>query len=169
MTAPDQSRTLVDHARTELERLGEFEHAPAYAASLVATVAAFSSFGHSGYSAMDAADVLARLLAFENLTPLTSDPDEWVDRTEMSGLPDGHTMWQSGRNSRAFTDDQAATFWLVSDDPDSTGAKTRYPTVAPGTYPADERLDSYELPPPVGTPTCDRMPVDTVATVGDLL
>lgn len=155
MTAPDGSHSLVDHARTELERLGEFVHAPAYAASLVATVAAFSSFGHSGASAMMAADVLGRLLAFDNLTPLTNDPAEWIDRTTMSGLGDGEIMWQSTRNSAAFSDDGARTFWLVTDqdgNPANPTAATRYPTTPAedGSVPG-YRQDPNPLPPPVDT------------------
>ena len=42
--------TLVEHAKRELELLGQTAEDPAYAASIVAAVAAFSSYGHSGGS-----------------------------------------------------------------------------------------------------------------------
>lgn len=153
MTAPDQLVNLVDHARTELERLGEFNPGagdPAYAQSLVAAVAAFASFdGHSGGSNDIAVDTLGRLLAREQLTPLTSDPAEWIDRTQISNLSDGHTLWQSTRNPKAFTDDQAATFWLVDDPAEDRTQVTRYPTTQPGTPPWD-LVDVNPLPAPVG-------------------
>ena len=105
---------LVEHARAELELIGED---PAYAASLVAAVAAFASFGHSGGSAMCAIEQLTALLQFENLAPLTADPDEWEDRSEMTGVP----VWQSKRNSKAFSENGGQTYWLVDDE-----AKTIY-------------------------------------------
>jgi hypothetical protein len=110
---------LVEHARTELELIGEDE---AYAASLVAAIAAFASFGHSGGSAMCAIEQLNALLQFENLAPLTANHDEWTDRSVESGYP----LWQSTRNSKAFSENGGQTYWLVDDD-----AKTiHYPEAA---------------------------------------
>lgn len=100
---------LVEHARTELELIGED---PAYAASLIAAVAAFASFGHSGGSAMCAIEQLNALLNFENLAPLTANPDEWTDRSTESGYP----LWQSTRNSKAFSENGGQTYWLVDDE-----------------------------------------------------
>lgn len=100
--------TLVDHARRELDLIGED---PAYAASLVASIAALSSYGHSGGSMMCAIDQLNRLLRFENLAPLTSDPDEWIDQSEPSGYP----VWQNRRCSSAFSTDAGATYYFLAD------------------------------------------------------
>lgn len=102
--------TLVEHARTELNLLGED---PVYSATLVAAVAAFASFGHSGGSAMTAIQQLHALLQWENLTPLTNDPDEWVDRSEISNAP----LWQSNRNSKAMSHDGGRTYTLVDAEP----------------------------------------------------
>lgn len=113
--------SLVEHARRELIALGEFESDPAYAQSIVATVAAFASYGHSGGSAGIAVEVLHDLLQFKNLTPLTDDPEEWEDRSEMSGYP----LWQNKRNSSAFSTDVGRTYWLLSSEeaaaPDQVG------------------------------------------------
>ena len=103
--------SLVDHARREMELLGEFASDPAYAQSIVAAVAAFASYGHSGGSAQVAREQLAKLLNQEALTPITSDPAEWIDRSAESGSP----WWQNTRDSRAMSHDGGATYWLVDD------------------------------------------------------
>lgn len=98
---------LVEHARRELELLGEDE---ALSASLVACVAAFASFGHSGASAACAVDHLARLLRFETLTPIGTTDDEWIDQSDVSGTP----MWQNRRNPAIFSTDAGATSYDVN-------------------------------------------------------
>lgn len=103
---------LVEHARRELEVCGQTAEDPGYAASIVAAVAAFASYGHSGGSASIAIEQLHRLLQFGHLSPLTDDPEEWENRSEMSGTP----MWQNRRNSAAFSEDGGKTFWLVTED-----------------------------------------------------
>jgi hypothetical protein len=108
--------SLVEHATRELELCGQTAEDPGYAASLVASIAAFASYGHSGGSAMCAIQQLTTLLNFGNLSPLTSDPDEWTDRTEMSGQP----WWQSVRDSRAMSHDRGETYWLVGEEPRQT-------------------------------------------------
>jgi hypothetical protein len=97
---------LVEHARRELELCGQAAEDPGYSASIVAAVAAFSSWGHSGGSAMVAIDQLTRLLNYEALSPLTSDPGEWLDRSEESGYP----LWQNIRDSRVFSEDGGQTW-----------------------------------------------------------
>lgn len=103
--------SLVEHAKTELTRLGEFDSDPAYAQSIVASVAAFASYGHSGGSAGIAIHVLHDLLQFKNLTPLTDDPEEWFDVSQMSG----YELWQNRRNSSAFSKDGGRTYYLLED------------------------------------------------------
>jgi len=108
--------TLVEHARRELELAGQTEEDPGYAAALTATVAAFASHGHSGASAEHAIEQLTALLKYEHLSPLTSDPDEWEDQSERSGVP----MWQNRRNPRAISVDRGRTYRLVDDDSGAT-------------------------------------------------
>ena len=45
--------------------------------SCLELVELFNSQGHSGYSAAAVMDITLKLFRFENLTPLTGDPDEW--------------------------------------------------------------------------------------------
>ncbi len=112
--APDETSSLTAHAREELARFGED---PGLAASIVATVAAFTSFGHSGGSAPHAVALLEVLLRRGTLTELTADPGEWIDRSEQSGYP----MWQSARCPAAFSSDGGKTFWLLPNRDGMTG------------------------------------------------
>lgn len=56
-------------------------------------------------------DWLGRLLRFENLAPLTDDPGEWNNVSDMAG----HEMWQSRRCAEAFSSDGGKTYWLLSE------------------------------------------------------
>lgn len=101
---------LVAHARRELDLCGQYEEDPEYSESIIAAVAAFASYyGHSGESAMIAREQLYRLLGFEALSPLTSDPNEWVDVGEVSGKP----LWQNKRDSKMFSQDGGKTWYSV--------------------------------------------------------
>lgn len=102
---------LVDHAKRELKWCGQIESDPGYSASLIAAIAAFASYGHSGGSAEVAIEQLHDLLRFRTLSPLTQDPDEWEDRTEMSGAP----LWQNRRDPAAFSEDGGQTWRFVDD------------------------------------------------------
>jgi hypothetical protein len=101
--------SLVEHAKRELDLLGQTAEDPGYSASIVAAVAAFASYGHSDGSASVAIDQITRLLNYEALSPITADPAEWEDRTEMSGRP----WWQNIRDSRAMSHDGGKTWWYV--------------------------------------------------------
>lgn len=100
---------LVDHARRELELCGQMASDPAYTAALIASVAAFASYGHSGGSAAVAIEQLHTLLQYRTLTPLTSYPEEWYDRSTMSGSP----LWQNKRDPAAMSRDGGKTWYFV--------------------------------------------------------
>lgn len=102
---------LVDHARRELELSGQLAEDPVYAGTLLAAVAAFNAYGHSGASAEMARHQLHTLLGYGVLAPLTSDPAEWEDRSEISSTP----MWQSRRDPSAFSADGGRTYWLLAE------------------------------------------------------
>jgi hypothetical protein len=106
-----EESNLVKHARRELERCGQTAESPTYAASIVAAVEAFASYGHSGGSAMVAVEQLHTLLQFRTLSPLTSDPDEWEDRSGISNYP----IWQNRRDSAAMSEDGGQTWYFVDD------------------------------------------------------
>ncbi len=106
---------LIDHARRELALV---ERGPegnrAFADSLLRAVEGFASYGgHSGGSAAVAIDWLGRLLRFENIAPLTDDPDEWQYFGADVFPPDG--VWQSRRCGEAFSHDGGKTYYLLSE------------------------------------------------------
>jgi hypothetical protein len=101
--------TLVEHARRELERIGE---EPETIDWYCRVIAEFASFGHSGGSASVTIPVLHELLQFRPLSPLTDDAAEWIDQTEACG---GTPTWQSRRDSTAFSADGGRTYWLLAE------------------------------------------------------
>ncbi|WP_446458617.1 hypothetical protein [Streptomyces rochei] len=101
---------LVTHARRELRIFGED---PATAAGLIRVVRAFADMGHSGTSAPHCADLLDKLFRYQPLTDLTDDPAEWIDRHAEGLTPT--PLWQSRRNSEAFSTDGGKTYTLLSE------------------------------------------------------
>ena len=122
---------LVDHARRELELIGE---EPETIAGFLAVVQAFADMGHSGGSAFVAIPMINELLQFKNLRPLTSNPDEWQNVSDQSG----YEMWQNRRNGEAFSDDGGKTYWLLSDGAHS-GKRKPIHTTAAKALTTDER------------------------------
>lgn len=103
---------LVRHAERELELIGQTAEDPEFSASIVNAVRAFASFGHSGGSASVAIPWLNSLLHFENLAPLTNDPEEW----NLVGEDGDEKVWQCQRNPRAFSNDEGKTHYILQDD-----------------------------------------------------
>lgn len=92
--------SLAEHARRELELCGQYAEDPEYSESIIKAVEAFASYGHSGGSAMIAREQLHALLGYKPLSPLTSDPAEWIDQSAISGYP----LWQNKRDHSVFSD-----------------------------------------------------------------
>ena len=120
--------SLVEHARRELRLCGQTAEDPEYAESIVKAVESFASYGHSGGSAMVGIEQLHTLLKFGTLSPLTADPAEWLDRSEMSSAP----LWQSSRNPGAFSEDGGKTYYLLDDEPRTTYTAMAHAASAPG-------------------------------------
>lgn len=97
---------LVEHARRELEILGEEK---ATIEGYLKVIKAFADMGHSGGSASIAIPIVNKLLQYENLKPLSNNPSEWEDRSEMSGYP----LWQNKRNPKYFSTDAGQSMWNV--------------------------------------------------------
>lgn len=122
---------LVKHAQRELELIGED---PETIKGLLKVVRAFAAMGHSGGSAVVGAAMLTKLLAYENLGPLTDDPKEWMlHEPEVWSLP----LWQNRRNSAAFSNDGGRTYWLVSD------ARRRWPFKRRKQYKSAKWVQSF--------------------------
>lgn len=112
-----KSSYLVNYAKRELELLGVNEEDTAY---ILKIVESFASYGHSGSSAIWAIEILYRLLRFQPLTPLTTNPEEWIEVGEL--------VWQSARNPEAFSNDGGYTYKLLSDNSVHQSAFYRIPT-----------------------------------------
>jgi hypothetical protein len=106
-----EDSNLVKHAKKELELLGEDEET---VNGYLEVFRAFGKMGHSGGSAAIAIPVINALLMGKNLTPLTDDPAEWIHHEEnVWGRPGG--IYQSARNSEAFSTDGGKTYYLLSE------------------------------------------------------
>ncbi len=95
---------LIEHARRELELVGEEEEV---VEGYLKVIQAFADMRHSGGSASIAIPVLYQLLQFKNLKPLTDNPDEWMLVADQ--------MWQCLRNSEAFSDNGGQSYYLLSE------------------------------------------------------
>jgi len=133
---------LVRHAYRELELIGglEAESQQQMATHILDIVERFSEEGHSGFSAGYALSILKRVMAFEPVTPLTGEPDEWAE--VMDGCfqnkrfsevfkdgADAQAYWSQGR---IFSDDGGKT-WFVNRD-------SRVPVTFPWSMPERERV-----------------------------
>jgi len=100
---------LIEHAKRELTLAGMFDKDADYngalAPEIMELVKLFSSQEHSGASAGITIGVLGRLLRFQTLTPITSNPDEWTDV--------GEELWQSKRNPAIFSKDGGKTWYDI--------------------------------------------------------
>lgn len=109
---------LVDHARRELNTIKED---PETTEGLLRVVQAFADMGHSGASASIAIAQLNVLLQFENLSPLTDDPEEWhFHGPEFWDGTNG--IWQNRRNGEAFSNDGGKTYYLLSEQAQTRAA-----------------------------------------------
>jgi hypothetical protein len=105
--------SLAAHAKYELEKAGLFAPDSDYGGELgpciLGCVEKFASYGHSGGSAAITVAALERLLRFKTLTPITSDPSEWMEVSD--------NVFQNKRNSAYFSVDGGKTFYDL-DDPE---------------------------------------------------
>lgn len=106
---------MTEHAKKELELAGLLDEDSDYngmlGKSVLELMEVFTKQGHSGASASLTIEVFTKLAKYENLTPITSNPDEWMDISEMSESP----MWQSKRNPYLFSTDGGKTWYNVDD------------------------------------------------------
>ena len=109
-----EENTLVEHARRELSLIGQTEEDPEFTKSIIKAVEGFTSYGHSGGSAPIGIGMLTELLQFKNLSPLTDNPDEWMQHGE-DVWPEPGGIWQNKRNSEAFSKDGGKTYYLLSE------------------------------------------------------
>lgn len=97
--------SLTEYAKDELERAGLFDKDSDYDGMLgeaaLEIVEVFARQGHSGMSAAMVTAIVEKLMRYQPLTPLTTDPKEWMD------VAPG--MWQSRRSPTVFSEDGGKT------------------------------------------------------------
>lgn len=138
----EEESNLVTHARRELELVGEEQDVIEW---FLRVVKEFASYGHSGGSASVCIPRLNQLLCYENLTPLTDDPKEWIQHTPDVFPPDG--VWQNSRNGAAFSNDGGKTYYLLSEGANDTNRNpihTSVTKIEPEQTACGETEDSAE-------------------------
>lgn len=100
---------LVDHARRELEILGCTEED---ITDIVKVVQSFAEINPSGSQAAWMIPLIYKLMQFQNLTPLTDDPKEWVCHTPPTVAEE---VWQNTRCGEAFSTNGGRTYYLLSE------------------------------------------------------
>jgi hypothetical protein len=103
-----EDSNLVQHAKRELDLIGEEEW---IVNGYLKMIRIFAGMGHSGGSASVFIPTLNALLSYNNLSPLTDSPDEWM---LVSDTSEGK-CWQSKRNPEVFSDDGGKTYYLISE------------------------------------------------------
>jgi hypothetical protein len=109
---------LVKHAEREMRLAGLYDEGSDYGGlipeAVMELIRPFAAGGHSGGSAEITLELFERLSRFRALTPLTSDPNEWMDVKEYGPRP-MVPLWQSARDSRCFSEDGGKTYYDVAD------------------------------------------------------
>lgn len=111
--------SLVEYATEEVRRAGLLDADSDYdgeaGKAVIELVKMFAAQGHSGFSASLVLSAFDKVARFQPLTPITSNPDEWMNVSEYSG---GNPVWQSRRNPSLFSNDGGQT-WYDIDAPKS--------------------------------------------------
>lgn len=106
---------LVQHANHEMYLAGLYDTDADYNGAIPGAVQrvvqVFAADEHSGGSAAMVLAILDKVLRFEPLTPLTSDPEEWRNVSETAGYP----FWQNKRDTRMFSEDGGKTWYNVEE------------------------------------------------------
>lgn len=146
---------LTDYAKSELTLAGLFNKDSDYDGMLgtaaLDIVTLFASQGHSGMSASIVTELVTRLMQYEPLTPLTYEPDEWI---EVCNVP-GSELWQNRRDSKVFSADHGKTHYRLGDaeyagrhraDDHADSQPIGYTLHRPGVDTSDEDANFYARP-----------------------
>lgn len=110
-----EESNLVAHARTELQIAGLFDEDSDYggmiAEAVMEIIEKFSDQHHSGMSASYVLHLVEKLGRFEALTPLTDNPDEWMECSLVYG--GSKPCWQNRRQSNCFSEDGGKTYYNI--------------------------------------------------------
>lgn len=115
MTDIQTESNLVKHAQREMRILGCAEDD---IADMCKVIQAFADIGMSGGQAIWHIALLPKLLQFQNLTPLTDEPTEWIEV--------GPNVWQNSRCSEAFSNDNGRSYYLLSEGGSDANPEPRH-------------------------------------------
>lgn len=108
--AKEPTSPLWEHAKRELDLTGMFKSEVEWdkkiANSVLELIKVFLEQEHTGFSAITTLMLFNKLVKFENLTPITSNPEEWMEV--------GPNIWQNKRNPVYFSHDQGKTFYDIN-------------------------------------------------------
>lgn len=152
---PDSESALVHHARHELQRayIADADTDVAVSNVVMDVVNVFAERDLEQCQMAAALGLLDKLLRFQPLTPLTSDPDEWMDVSEASG---GNPMWQSRRKASVFSKDGGQTWYDLDDTAevqaalDNENLKTGYNDLAAELRALDDLVRQQEKAQHIG-------------------
>lgn len=125
---------LERHAREELTRAGFFDDDADYgpgaiADCVIALCKVMGRQGHSGGSQHYVLEIFQKVATFHRLSPLTTDPTEWMDASEYSG-PKGTPVYQSRRQPSCFSNSHKFLTYYDIDEPGRPQHVTRTPAQA---------------------------------------
>lgn len=109
----------------------------------------FYEQNHSGYSAQVTIAIIKKLLDGDSLTPLTNNPDEWVNCGEYDGS--SYNIYQSKRNFSCFSQDGLKTYYDIDAEEnveyelDEDGNKTGWRTFVGSDNAVKHELQQYEV------------------------
>lgn len=131
---------VMMHAINELSRIGGFSEDGAQSgiAEVLELVAIFSQQGHDATAANWTAEVFSTLAKRKPLTPITSDPSEWVELPDF----DGGTVWQARRDPACISRDGGAT-WHDQSTPLPASVRTVRKPEWPDGVVIDDLADNY--------------------------
>lgn len=126
---------LVKHAEFELRRAGLLDADSDYDGMLgravLDLVRVFAAEGHSGASAHLTLNIFDKVARFKTLTPVTSDPSEWMEVGKDRSPGGERTVWQNTRESSCFSTDGGKTYYDI--DADDGRAIREAPPPAPAS------------------------------------
>ena len=109
---------LKEHFKKELDMAGLFDKDSDYngmiGKALMELCKTFSGQGHSGFSANWVLSLFDTLGHYKTLTPISDDPKEWNNVSEMGGQ-NSPAMWQSTRNPALFSENGGKSYYDVDD------------------------------------------------------
>lgn len=114
----EEESGLCKHAKRELELAGLFDKDSDYEGMLgdavYEIIKVFSRQGHSGFSAAMSAELVQKLMSYQNLTPITDNPDDWMDVADYFDK-DHPAVYQCKRNPSLFSNDGGKTYYSIDD------------------------------------------------------